>query len=61
MRLDRGRHEDVRRENREVREAELLRPLDRHGVRGRRGLEAHREEHDLAVGVLLGEAHRVER
>src|SRR5664280_2625974 len=60
-RLDRGRHEDVRREDREVRKAELLRPLHRHGVRGRRGLEADGEEHDLAARVLLGEAHRVER
>ena len=35
--------------------------LERQRRRGRGGLEADREEHDLAVGVLLGDPQRVER
>ena len=33
----------------------------RHGVGRRGGLEADGEEHDLPVGFVLGDAHRVER
>ena len=46
---------------REVPDALGLRALQRQRRRGRRGLEADREEDDLAVGVLLGDPQRVER
>ena len=44
-----------------LRQPKLLRLPDGHGVAGRRGLEADREEHHLAVGVLLGQLDRVQR
>ena len=60
-RLESRWHEHVRDEHGEVREALGGGAVDGHGVRRGRRLEADREEDDLAVGVLPGEAHRVER
>ena len=60
QRLEGGRHQHVRDEGGEVREALRLRPVDGHGVGGGRRLEPDREEDDPAVRVLPGEAQRVE-
>ena len=58
---DGGRHEHVRHEHREVADAQRASTRDGKRVGGRGRLEADGEEHDLAVGVLLGDAHGVER
>ena len=59
--LQRTGHVLVGAEHGEVLEAGRSRALDGHGNERRGGLEAHAHEHDLAVGVLLGERQRVER
>ena len=56
------RHDrDVVAHAREVAQSLRLRPFQRQCGRRRSRLEADGEEHDLAVGVLLGDPHRVER
>ena len=45
----------------EVADALRLRPAQRERGRGRGGLEADGEEHDLAPGIRLGDPQRVER
>ncbi len=59
--LERGGHQHVRDQHREVREALGFRAVHCHGVGRCRRLEADREEHDLALGALARESERVER
>src|SRR5579872_839118 len=60
-RAHRRRHQHMRYQHREVPDALPLRLIGRHGVGGRRGLEADREEHDLPVGLGPRNGERVER
>ena len=59
--LQRAGHVLVGAEHAEVLQARRGRTLDGHGHERRGGLESHAHEHDLAVGMLLGQAQRVER
>ena len=60
-RLHRRRDQHVRDQQREVAHAPAARLDGGQRVSGRGGLEADREEDDLAIGVALGERQRVER
>ena len=59
--LERGRHQHVRRQNREIAETGARRATHQQRDRGRRRLEPDREEHDLALGLTLGDGERIER
>ena len=59
--LERAGHVLVSAEHAEVLEAGRGRALDGHGHQRRGGFEAHAHEHDLAIGVLLGQSERVQR
>ena len=59
--LQRAGHVLVSAEHAEVLEAGRGRALDGHGHQRRGGFEAHAHEHDLAIGVLLGQSERVQR
>ena len=57
----RRRHQHVRNQHREVFQPHLGRLGDRHRIGRGGGLEADGEKHDLAIGMLPGERHRVHR
>ena len=60
-RLDRRRHQHVRDQQREVRDAQPLGLVDRHRVGRRGGLEADAEEHHLRSGFSRASLQRVQR
>src|SRR5262249_22599965 len=57
---DGRRYKNVRDQHREVPDPDRASARDGQRVRGRRRLEADREEHDFAVWMLLGQPYRVE-